>query len=98
MLEGVEYVRCVCRPRDDSTPALPNSHLILPADLTASELTFVIRKKLVLAPSHGLFLFCNGSIFSGTKTAKEMKTACMASGNFESDAIQVTYCFENTFG
>lgn len=86
-------VICEKDPRSDITDIDKKKYLV-PADLTVSQFTFVIRKRIKLPPESAMFLF--------VKNHLPQKSALMSSvyeeEKDEDGFLYITYSGENTFG
>ena len=87
-------VRCIARPKDDRVTPLPNERLLLPDNLTASQLVHTIRKRIKMQPDKGIFVFCNGTIVTGMTTARQM----LDQHGDEDGVLRVHYATESVFG
>jgi GABA(A) receptor-associated protein len=88
-------VPSVLEPHGTATPVLDKEKFLLPVDLSGAQLIYVVRKRLLLKPSEGLFLFCRGTMITGGSTVRELRSkyACQEDG-----FLYVTYSLENVFG
>lgn len=76
-------------------PALDKEKFLVPSTVTAAQLTYIVRRRLVLDPSRAMFLYCNGLVVSGTTTSvRELHQKHADPDGF----LYVTYAFENAFG
>lgn len=90
-----DRVPIIIERKGSDTPVLSKRKFLVPNDLLCSQLFYVIRKKLRMAPESALF-FCydNNTMVSGTTPAHEAFQR-------HSDADGFLYMFfsvENTFG
>ena len=67
---------------------------LVPADLTAGQFVYVIRKRLKLAPEQAIYLFINGTI---PPTAALMNTIYQEHKDTDG-FMYMTYSGENVFG
>lgn len=81
-------------PRDKMLPSIDKSKFLVPSDLTVGQFTFVIRKRMTLAPESALFVFCDNML---PTTSSQMGELYM--GHQDRDGfLYMQYCGENTFG
>ena len=74
-------------------PALDKEKFLVPSAVTAAQLTYIVRRRLVLDPSR--HAYCNGLVVSGTTTSvRELHQKHADPDGF----LYVTYAFENAFG
>mmetsp|Transcript_79895 Transcript_79895/g.159522 ORF Transcript_79895/g.159522 Transcript_79895/m.159522 type:complete len:125 (-) Transcript_79895:250-624(-) len=90
-----ERVPVICErdPRSD-IPDIDKKKYLVPADLTVSQFTFVIRKRIKLPPESAMFLFIKDHL---PQKASLMSTVYEEEKD-EDGFLYITYSGENTFG
>mmetsp|Transcript_27541 Transcript_27541/g.61520 ORF Transcript_27541/g.61520 Transcript_27541/m.61520 type:complete len:128 (-) Transcript_27541:228-611(-) len=90
-----ERVPVICEkdPRSD-IPDIDKKKYLVPADLTVSQFTFVIRKRIKLPPESAMFLFIKDTL---PQKAALMSTVYEEEKD-EDGFLYITYSGENTFG
>nr|QFG73600.1 MAG: autophagy protein Atg8 ubiquitin-like protein [Megaviridae environmental sample] len=86
----------ICQ-RAQKTTGIPNidkNKFLVPHDLTVGQFSYVVRKKLELAPEKAMFLFINNTI----PNTSELVSTCDKSHRDEDGFLYITYSSENTFG
>lgn len=91
-----EFTPVIMERASQSVPALDKEKYLIPPDLTAAQLVFVIRRRLHMKSSQALFLLCHGKIVSGTTTIREIYDAHRLTS--EDGFLYMTYALENVFG
>jgi GABA(A) receptor-associated protein len=77
-----------------ATPLLDKEKFLIPLEVTASQLLFVVRRRLRMKPSEALFLFCNQRMLTGSTPVRLAYADYRDPDGF----LYVTYSVENTFG
>ena len=81
------------RTRD---PAIDKSKFLIDPHVTMAELLAIIRKRVQIQPSEGVYLFVNNELAPTNATVFEIYHR---SQQINPDGfLYVTYCLENTFG
>lgn len=75
-------------------PDIDKNKFLVPVDLTVGQFIYVIRKRLVLPPEKGLFLFINGTLSMTSSFMREVYAQHADLDGF----LYVTYASESTFG
>ena len=86
----------ICERQGTNIPPTDRSKYLVPNDLTMGQFLYVIRKRLSLDPSLGLFLFIgnDGTLMNGAKLISE----CYNEYKDEDGFLYLKYSGENTFG
>jgi GABA(A) receptor-associated protein len=87
-------VICEKNNKDKNLPELPKSRMLVPRDLTMSNLITIIRNKLKLEPSYALFITIDNTIPASTVLMGSLYDEFTDADGF----LYVTYSQENTFG
>lgn len=93
-----DRVPCIVMPLQNAKsqlPALSKNKFLVPRSITLAEMTWVIRRRLVLRPHDSLFVFVTGNLlFSPTELIGNIdKTKCETDG-----FLYLFYAEEETFG
>ena len=75
-------------------PLIDKEKFLVPVDLTVAQFSFVVRRRLKLAPSESLFLMAGGRLCPSAETVRSVYETHRAADGF----VYVTYMLENTFG
>ena len=75
-------------------PDIDKNKFLVPHDLTMGQFSYVVRKKLHLAPEKAMFLFVGGTIPSTSSVIANVDREHSDEDGF----LYVTYSGENTFG
>jgi len=95
MLKYPDRVPIICsKSRNSSIPPIDKEKYLVPSDLTMGQFVFVIRKRIKVDPSIGLFLFIDNVL---PPTASLIGHIYHNHRN-EDGFLYVTYSGENTFG
>ena len=79
-----------------SAPKVDRHKFLCPKNTTMAQFSFVVRKRMELAPEQAVFLFCgNDSVLPTTSLRMEEVYDNHAA---EDGYLYVTYSLENTFG
>lgn len=89
------YVPTIVERGDAAAPHIDKEKFLLPADLSGDQLTFVVRRRLRMDPSHALFLLCGGKLVASATTAAELHRLHR---DPEDGFLYVRYTLENAFG
>ena len=86
----------ICERQGINIPPIDRSKYLVPGDLTMGQFLYVIRKRLSLDPSLGLFLFIGneGLLINSAKLILE----CYNEYKDEDGFLYLKYSGENTFG
>lgn len=86
----------ICERQGINIPPIDRSKYLVPSDLTMGQFLYVIRKRLSLDPSLGLFLFIGneGLLINSAKLILE----CYNEYKDEDGFLYLKYSGENTFG
>ena len=76
------------------TPRSDKEKFLVPEDLTAAQLTFVLRRRMRLDASQSLFLLVDGALVHAHATVRELHRKHAEADGF----LYATYTTENTFG
>lgn len=79
---------------DTVLKSLDRNKFLVPDDLTFGQVIHIVRKRLELDPSVGIFLFCNNNLIPTTATVRSIYKDYKHEDNF----LYVNYSGENTFG
>mgnify|MGYP003991162905 CR=1 FL=1 len=75
-------------------PVIDKSKYLVPRDMTMSQFSFVIRKRIKLEPSQAIFITINNTLVTNSKLLSEIYEENKDPDGF----LYVTYTGENTFG
>lgn len=91
-----DKIPVICERQGTNIPPIDRSKYLVPSDLTMGQFLYVIRKRLSLDPSLGLFLFIgnDGTLMNGAKLISE----CYNENKDEDGFLYLKYSGENTFG
>lgn len=91
-----DRVPCVVEVRqgDPSGIKLDKKKYLVPSDVTLSQFSFVLRKRMRLTPEKAIFLMINDTMVSGSTTMMEAYSRYKD----ESEFLHVLISSENTFG
>ena len=87
-------VPVIISPGTDSTPVIDKQKFLVPPDVKCSQLIWVIRKRLDMKPSDGLYLLCQKCPLWGEQRIGDLQ-------KFKSDEdgfLYIDYALESTFG
>ena len=86
----------ICERQGTNIPYIDRSKYLVPSDLTMGQFLYVIRKRLSLDPSLGLFLFIGneGLLINSAKLILE----CYNEYKDDDGFLYLKYSGENTFG
>ena len=91
-----DRIPIVCERQGTNIPKIDKTKYLVPKDLTMGQFLYVIRKRLTLDPSLGLFLFIGeqGLLINSAKLASE----CYNCHKDKDGFLYIKYSGENTFG
>jgi len=91
-----DRIPIVCERQGTNIPKIDKTKYLVPKDLTMGQFLYVIRKRLTLDPSLGLFLFIGekGLLINSAKLASE----CYNYHKDKDGFLYIKYSGENTFG
>lgn len=92
-----DRVPCVVETRQgerDITLVLDKKKYLVPNDVTMSQFTFVLRKRMHIAPHKALFLLVNNTLISGSSTMNDVYSR----HKDESQFLHILISSENAFG
>jgi len=75
-------------------PIIDKNKFLVPTDLSISQFSYVIRKRLVVPPEQAIFLFIENTLPTSGTLIKELYASYKDADGF----LYVKYCGENTFG
>tara|TARA_A100001015_G_C14671517_1_gene587062 strand:- start:116 stop:472 length:357 start_codon:yes stop_codon:yes gene_type:complete len=75
-------------------PVLDKKKYLVPMDITVGQFTYILRKRIKLAPEQALFLFVNDNIPPSSQLIQEIYNQYKDTDNF----LYILYSGENTFG
>ena len=73
---------------------IDNNKYLVPKDITVSQFTYVIRKKVKLSSEQAIFLFINNSL----PASSELMSTVYENNKDRDQFLYVTFSGENTFG
>ena len=73
---------------------LDKHKFVVPDTLSVSEFIIIIRKRLKIDPTKGIFIFCNNSILIGTYSMRSIYDQYKENDGF----LYLIYAAESTFG
>lgn len=86
------HVPVVAERGTDQTPLLDKEKYLVPYGLTAGQFAYVLRRRLKMNPSEGLFLLCEGRALTGNTILSSIKPSN------DDGFMYVVYTIENAFG
>ena len=90
-----DRVPIILEQADDTLVQLDKKKYLVPKDITMGQFIYVLRKKLKLGPSIGIFLFFNNNIMvNGSATILDSYIKYKDEDGF----LYIKYSGENTFG
>ncbi len=75
-------------------PLCDKHKFLVPHDLTAGQLCYVIRRRIKLAPEHALFILVNGRLMQSSALISSIYSECKDKDGF----LYVHYSGESVFG
>ena len=84
----------VFEPGAQTTPRIDKEKFLVPFELTMAQLAFVVRRRLEMNSSTGLFLSVQNTLPTTSMCVKEVYDRYVDEDGF----LYVTYSTENTFG
>lgn len=88
-------VPIIIEPRGTATPLIDKRKYMAPKDLTASQLFYVIRRRLNMSSDKALFFFLhNKTLVTPSSTVFDLYSKYSDDDGF----LYLTYSLENTFG
>lgn len=93
-----DRIRIICEKhvntKNDNIPLIDKSRYLVPQELTMSQFTYVIRKRLKLPPEVSIFIMVNGKILPSS----DMMLTVFNKYGDEDGFLYMTYNSENVFG
>ena len=77
-----------------NVPLCDKHKFLVPGDLTAGQLCYVIRRRIKLAPEHALFILVNGRLMQSSTLISSIYDECKDKDGF----LYVHYSGESVFG
>lgn len=91
-----DRIPIICERRGINIPKVDKHKYLVPRELTIGQFLFVIRNRMKIDPSIGLYLFIgNGSILANTAM---LISDCYNNNKDEDGFLYINYSGENTFG
>ena len=90
-----DRIPCILERTGNNIPLINKTKYLVPKDLTMGQYMHVIRKRLKLDPSIGIFLFLNNSVL--VNSSESMKS-CYENYKDDDGFLYIHYSGENTFG
>jgi GABA(A) receptor-associated protein len=78
----------------DDIPALDRVKFLVPKDVSATQFTYIIRKRIELPPEKAIFIFVNNNLPTSSSYISELYETHKDEDGF----LYMTYSGENTFG
>ncbi len=78
----------------DDIPALDRVKFLVPKDVSATQFTYIIRKRIELPPEKAIFIFVNNNLPTSSSYISELYDTHKDEDGF----LYMTYSGENTFG
>lgn len=88
------YIPVIFEKHRREDPSIDREKFLVPMELTASQLLFVLRKRLHLTKEQAIFLFVEHKMMSGSTSIQQI----YSKANTEDGFLYVEYSLENTFG
>lgn len=76
-------------------PAIDKERLLVPPDLTGSQLQYVVRRRLKMGREQALFLLCCNRLVTSSDSARELYAKHQ---HVDDGLLYITYTLENAFG
>jgi len=91
-----DRIPIICERQGTNIPQIDKTKYLVPKDLTMGQFLYVIRKRLTLDPSLGLFLFIGeqGILINSARLTSE----CYNDHKDRDGFLYLKYSGENTFG
>ena len=89
------YVPAILVRGDHAAPAVDREKYLLPPDLTAAQLHYIVRRRLRMDAREALFLLCGRRRVGGETTVRQLQDAHR---DTEDGFLYVTYTLEHAFG
>ena len=90
-----DKIPCILERSGNNIPLINKTKYLVPKDLTIGQYMFVIRKRLKLDTSTGIYLFFKGGILVN---CSELMSTCYEKHKDEDGFLYIHYSGENTFG
>ena len=90
-----DKIPCILERSGNNIPLINKKKYLVPKDLTIGQYIFVIRKRLKLDSSTGIYLFFKGGILVN---CSELMSSCYEKYKDEDGFLYIRYSGENTFG
>ena len=87
-------VICERHYKTNSIPNIDKNKYLVPYDISVGQFMYVIRKRILLKPEEGLFLFINETIPVTSETMQDVYNRLKSDDGF----LYIMYSAENTFG
>ena len=82
------------KSNDTDIPDIDRKKFLVPNDVQLSQLMYIIRKRIKIAPEKSIYLFINSKLINGSLFMASIYENCTDKDGF----LYVTYAGENTFG
>lgn len=90
-----DRIPCILERSGKNVPKVNKTKYLIPKSLTVGQFVFVIRKRLKLDSSMGIFLFFNNNLLINTS---ESILNCYNNHKDDDGFLYIYYSGENTFG
>lgn len=81
-------------PKCNNVPAIDRCKYLVPQDYSVSQLLYIVRKRVSLAPEQGLFFFTNSHLITTSSLLSELYNEHKDQDGF----LYINYSGENVFG
>ncbi len=90
----------LCRPASSREPPLDKTKYLVPPDLSIGQFLYIIRKRVIVAPTQALFLYCDTSNPKAPYFPPLSQTVGSIYDQYhdEDGYLCVAFCLEHTFG
>ena len=95
MQKYADRIPCILERSGNNIPLINKTKYLVPKDLTVGQYMYVIRKRLKLESSIGIFLFFKGGILVN---CSELMNTCYENYKDDDGFLYINYSGENTFG
>jgi GABA(A) receptor-associated protein len=89
-----DRVPVIVEKKGKDTPDIDKKKFLVPADLTAGQFLYIIRKRVKLSSEHALFLFINNTLIAPNTLMSELFHRQKGENGF----LNIIYATEATFG
>lgn len=89
-----EYVPTIIVRGSKDAPYIDKEKYLVPKEVTSTQMSFIVRRRLNMRADQALFLFCDNRILGPNHTMVQLAQEFADEDGF----LYLTYTLENTFG